>query len=309
MLLQHAPRLVRVLLVALDFDLEFLAGKAALEARYGIDSRILSSSETHRRLPAAAPKIAGAAYCAGEGKINPLVATDRLIRAAQNAGARLHPGNAVTAIAGGRGEFRVECEQGWFTCGRIVNAAGGRAAEVAALARVHVPVQTAPQQMLVTQPSAESLPYLVSLAGRHLTLKQAVNGNLIIGGGWPAGYETAGERPVTRLASIEGNLWVAQRVLPYIGGLQIIRSWAATGVMIDGAPIIDEAPECPGFHTVVGANGYTMGPALGRIVADQILGKTPLHDPAPFRSAGRKATGNGEESASRTNSQLQDRSP
>ena len=84
-----------------------------------------------------------------------------------------------------------------------------------------LPVRSAPQQMLVTQPTATKLPFLVSLARRHLTLKQAANGNLIIGGGWPAGYETAGSKPVTRRASIEGNLWVAQRVLPFIGGLQL----------------------------------------------------------------------------------------
>lgn len=85
-----------------------------------------------------------------------------------------------------------------------------------------------------------------------------------------------------RRDSIEGNLWVAQHVFPQLGALQIIRGWGATGVMIDGAPIIGELPGHAGFYNVVGANGYTMAPILGRIVADLILtGCSPI-DIAPF---------------------------
>jgi len=53
-------------------------------------------------------------------------------------------------------------------------------------------------------------------------------------------------RLVTR-ASVEGNLWVAQQVLPQLAGLRVLRAWAAMYVDFDGAPIIGSVPGLPGF--------------------------------------------------------------
>lgn len=264
-----------------DSDLEFLRGKALLEKQFGVDSELLSAAETRNLFPGVAAHIAGAAFCAGEGKINPLTATSDLLRAAVKAGARLRERTAVFGIEYTGNEYRVLTGHGVIACKRIVNATGGWSADIAALLGSKLPVQTAPQQMLVTHPVDLKLPFLLSLARRHLTMKQTGNGNLLIGGGWPAGYDVSG-RSVTLPESIAGNLWVAKRIMPAVGRLQLIRSWATTGVMIDGAPIIGELPGQPGFYNVVGANGYTMGPALGKIMADLLLtGGTPI-DIAPF---------------------------
>ena len=62
----------------------------------------------------------------------------------------------------------------------------------------------------------------------------------------------------------------------------MIRCWGAMGVMIDGAPIIGEMPGHPGFYNVVAANGYTMGPILGRIVAQLVRTGSSDVDIAPF---------------------------
>lgn len=48
-------------------------------------------------------------------------------------------------------------------------------------------------------------------------MKQDANGNIVIGGGWPAAYEFESNRAVTLRESIEGNLWAAQRLIPEIG--------------------------------------------------------------------------------------------
>ncbi len=145
-----------------------------------------------------------------------------------------------------------------------------------------LPVKAAPQQMLVTQALTPCLPFLLSVAGRHLSMKQAANGNLVIGGGWPAAFDAERGRSHTRRDSIAGNLWVAQRVFPAVRQLDLIRSWGAVGVMIDGAPIVGELPGYPGFYNVVGANGYTMAPALGMLVAELITSGDTSVDLAPF---------------------------
>lgn len=263
-------------------DLKWLHKKAAVEKSFGVDTQILSAGEARKLFPGVADDIAGAAYCCGEGKINPLVATPQLLSAAMQCGARLAQQTTIIAIEYTNNRYRVSTDRGVITCNKIINATGGWSAGVARLVGASLPVKSAPQQMLVTQPAQMHLPFLLSLAQRHLTMKQTQNGNILIGGGWPGRYDTIRQRAITLQNSIAGNLWVAQRVLPQIGSLQLIRSWATTGVMIDGAPIIGELPGCHGFYNVVGANGYTMGPILGRIVADLILtGHAPL-DIAPY---------------------------
>jgi glycine/D-amino acid oxidase-like deaminating enzyme/bacterioferritin-associated ferredoxin len=263
-------------------DLEFLRRKAALEKRVGVTTELLSAAETRRLLPGVAPHIVGSAYCAGEGKINPLLATPQLLAAALHAGAMLRERTVVTNIDATGSGYRLQTSRGTVNCRRVVNAAGGWADRIAGMLGVSLPVRPAPQQMLVTQAVAARLPFLLSVAGRHLSMKQAANGNLIIGGGWPASFDEQRERSHTRRDSIAGNLWVAQRVYPVVRQLDLIRSWGAVGVMIDGAPIVGELPDFPGFYNVVGANGYTMAPALGMLIAELITSGDASVDLAPF---------------------------
>ena len=105
-------------------------------------------------------------------------------------------------------------------------------------------------------------------------MKQAAAGNLIIGGAWSAGTAATTGRPYILRDSLEGNLWVAERVLPAVSGLHILRSWAAMNVDIDGAPIIGPLEGLPGAVVVAGANGYTLGPLLGRVAAETVASGT-----------------------------------
>jgi glycine/D-amino acid oxidase-like deaminating enzyme len=40
---------------------------------------------------------------------------------------------------------------------------------------------------------------------------------------------------------------------------------------IDGAPIVGEHPDAPGFYNAVTSNGYTLGPIMGKTIAELIL--------------------------------------
>ncbi|MDA0923827.1 MAG: FAD-dependent oxidoreductase, partial [Proteobacteria bacterium] len=111
---------------------------------------------------------------------------------------------------------------------------------------------------------------------RHLTMKQATAGNLIIGGAWSAAADPVTGRTRILRESLEGNLWVAERVLPGVAGLHVLRSWAAMNVDIDGAPLVGHLPGHPDCVVVAGANGYTLGPLLGRHAADAVAtGRQP----------------------------------
>ncbi|WP_447555116.1 FAD-dependent oxidoreductase [Vreelandella sp. EE22] len=266
-----------------DAQMRFLESKAALERSLGIDTQMIDRGDIERKLPAISDAVVGGAWCSEEGKINPLLATPALVRAARQAGARFFTGDAVHKVEHASGRWMITTESGCrYRANKVVNAAGAWAGEIGRLAGVPVPVHAAPLQMIVTEAAEPIVDVLLAHADRHLTLKQAANGNVIIGGGWPAGLSIpfGYQRPLRE--SIEGNLWVAQHVLPALNQLRVLRTWAAININIDGAPILGEAPHRPGFYNAVTSNGFTLGPLVGRITADVIIRGKSDWDLAPF---------------------------
>jgi glycine/D-amino acid oxidase-like deaminating enzyme len=268
-----------------EADLAFLSAKTAVERAQGIDCEVIDRAALRQLEPALDERFVGAAFCPQEGKINPLVATQGIFEAARAAGARIVTGVEVQALERRDGAFLVTTNRGTLRAGRVVNAAGAFASRIGAMLGVDVPVFGAPLQMVVTEAAEPLVSRLVAHADRHLTLKQAGNGNFIIGGGWTAGLDPVRQHPRPLRASLEGNLWVAQHVVPALRKLHVIRSWAAMNINIDGAPILGEHPALPGFFTCVTSNGYTLGPIMGETTAALVLGRDPGRDVAPFSIA------------------------
>ena len=269
-----------------DAGMRFLDAKAGLERSHGIEAEVIDGATLRRLSPALSGDLLGAELCPMEGKINPLRATYAVARRAQQHGARLLRGCDVQAIERLPGEgagFEVRTSRGTIRTGRIVNASGAWSSAVGAMLGVKIPVQGAPLQMIVTEPAPPLVDHLIAHADRHLSLKQAASGGLLIGGGWTAAFHPDMRLNRAERASIEGNLWVARRVLPAVSGLHMVRCWAGMNVNIDGAPILGEAPGVPGFYNAVTSNGYTLAPIAAKLVADLVAhGRTDI-DIAPFR--------------------------
>lgn len=265
-----------------EAGMEFLRAKAALERRYGIENEIIDAAQLRALAPTLSSRLLGAEYVRGEGKINPLRATYAVLEQARRQGARFMRGANVTAIRGREAGWEVETSRCRVRAGRIVNASGPWAREVAALVGVPIPVQCAPLQMIVTEPAPPLLEHLVAHADRHLSLKQTRHGGLVIGGAWPAAFDAARRFNLVIPRSVEGNLWVAHQVLPQLAGLHVLRAWAAMNIHIDGAPIIGELPGRRGFFNCVTSNGYTLAPVVARLSVDLMLRKQTQLDPKPF---------------------------
>jgi D-hydroxyproline dehydrogenase subunit alpha len=263
-------------------EMEFLRRKTELERSYGIDSELIGANELQALEPHLAHRFAGAALCRDEGKINPLTATLSIVRLAKAAGARFESFAGVTGIARDSGRWSVRTEAGEVMARRVVNCAGGWASLVAGMAARPIPVHGAPLQMIVTEPGPKLVSHLVAHGGRHLSLKQADAGGLIIGGAWPASLDPVTGASQVEMASIEGNAWVAAHVLPAAAKLRIVRVWAAMNINIDGAPIIGEMPGAPGFWNCVTSNGYSLAPVVARITADLMLRGRSDHPHAMF---------------------------
>ncbi|MFK7996567.1 MAG: FAD-dependent oxidoreductase [Granulosicoccus sp.] len=264
--------------------IRFLEDKVRAEAQVGIQSEVIDAAGVKAIIPAISDKIIGAAWCPGEGKINPLVATPALAQAARDSGAVIEEFAPVRGIKREGAGYSIKTDRGEITAPRILIAAGGWSTQIAQMLGAELPVRGAPLQMIVTAPAPPLVPCLLAHAGRHLTMKQAASGSIIIGGAWPASPGPEGYAEVLP-DSLEGSLWVAAHTVPPVGSLQMIRSWAAMNIDIDGAPLIGPLPGFEGVSIAATANGYTLGPFMGREAAALALSGRARQDLDAFSMA------------------------
>jgi D-hydroxyproline dehydrogenase subunit alpha len=257
--------------------MDWLRRKSAMERRWGIESHVLGANELRDLAPALAETMVGADFVPAEGYGDPLRGTLAVLKLAQRHGARMLRGAEVLGIVREGAAWRVTTSKGVITAGKIVNAAGPWSAHIGRMVGLDLPVTGTVQQVIVTEPAPPMTQHLIALANRHLSLKQQASGGFLVGGGWFGGFDPTTGQTHNLRRNIEGNLWVCAQVLPVLRSLNIVRSWTGINPAIDRAPILGDAPGLPGFFNAVSANGYTLGPVIGRITADAVLGREPVN--------------------------------
>ncbi|WP_207792092.1 FAD-dependent oxidoreductase [Siccirubricoccus phaeus] len=264
-----------LMLAETEAQFAWARAKVAVERKQGLESHLLGANELYSLAPYLGPGFLGASWSPLEGQIDALRGTTALKRLAAKAGARLREGVEVQAMAREGAGFAVTTAGGVIRAGRVVNCAGAYAGRVGEMLGVSLPVIGSVQQVIATEAAAPTMRHLVAHAARHLSLKQGDGGHVLVGGGWPGVLDARGS-PRNLRRSIEGNLWVAGRVLPSLAGMHAIRAWTGLAVEVDRAPLLGEAPGVPGFFHAVTSNGYTLAPICGRMTADAVLGKAEI---------------------------------
>lgn len=256
--------------------MEWLRRKSAMERRWGIESHVFGANELASIAPALSDRMVGADFVPAEGYGDPLRGTLAVRTLALRHGARILAGAEVHAIERDGPGWIIATSRGRIEAGSVVNATGPWAARTGRMVGLNLPVTGTVQQVIVTEPAPVLTRHLIAVANRHLSLKQQASGGFLVGGGWFGGFDKATGRTHALQQSIAGNLWVCGRVLPALHGLTMIRSWTGINPAIDRAPILGEAPGLPGFYNTVTANGYTLGPIVGRLTAEAILHGEPI---------------------------------
>jgi glycine/D-amino acid oxidase-like deaminating enzyme len=253
-----------------EAGIAWLRRKSAMERRWGIESHVLSANELRSLAPALSDHLFGADFVPAEGYGDPLRGTLAVRTLALRHGARVLAGAEVRGITREGTGWSVATSRGRIEAGIVVNATGPWASRIGHMVGLGLPVTGTVQQVMVTEPAPMLTRHLIAVAHRHLSLKQQASGGFLVGGGWFGGYDPATGRTFNERRSIEGNLWTCGRVLPALHELSIVRCWTGVNPAIDRAPILGEAPGLLGFWNVVTANGYTLGPIVGRLTADAI---------------------------------------
>jgi glycine/D-amino acid oxidase-like deaminating enzyme len=260
-------------------QLDFLVRKAAREKVLGLDVAILERGELERIAPYLGPAVIGAEFCAEEGKVNPLLANAAMRRWVRKLGVPVLWQEPVLRLERDGKVFRATTEKGVVRAGRVVLAAGYNAKPLAAGLGFNLPAVGDALHVNITESTAGFIHHLVQHAGRPITLKQLGSGQAVIGGGWPAELQRPGEIPRNKLASMIGNLSLAQHIVPQLGALRVIRTWAGVNTFVDGCGVIGPVAALPGLYFAIpGDAGYTLGPITGRLAADCVLGRKPGAD-------------------------------
>jgi glycine/D-amino acid oxidase-like deaminating enzyme len=74
--------------------------------------------------------------------------------------------------------------------------------------------------------------------------------------------------------------------LPALANLEFAETWAGMiDVTPDIVPVMDESPAHRGYFVAAGfsGHGFGIGPGAGRVLADKVLGRPPVHDLHRFR--------------------------
>ena len=281
-------RITGGLMVAEDGEqLDSLDRKCRRENRSGVETSILDRNELRSIAPYLGDAFLGACYCAQEGKVNPLLANAAIERQALAAGAVIHRNTEVTGFDRDSASYEVHAGASRYSARRLVLAAGAGSGKLAAKLSCRLETRAEPLHMNVTDPAEPIIKHLVQHASRPITLKQLQAGHVVIGGGWPA---AAGDTPQVLQTSVVGNLELAEQMVPAIGGLRLLRTWAGINPVVDMLSVLGEVRASPGlFIAVPGDAGYTLGPLCARQLADELLGRPaeyPLQAFSPARFEG-----------------------
>lgn len=264
-----------------------LEERMALKRAAGAPIEMISANRVADLEPGLSRRIVAASHCALDGHADSSLtgAHYRGLLQANDIALREHA--PVMSIAREDACF-VLIAGGERVCARrILLACGGWLEHVAAMIGVVLPVRVRVNTVSVTERAPPLIAAVIGHATGLLTLKQKSNGTVLIGGGWQGtGTPEAGRGDVA-LDTLLTNLRLAQFALPGLRDIRLMRSWTGFESNVpDFYPLAGQAPGVPdAFILGCVRGGYTIGPFIGELMGDLILGREPalpLFDPGRF---------------------------
>lgn len=187
----------------------------------------------------------------------------------------IQEGRRVCGVTTADGEIRAD---------RVVLAAGAWSGELLKRLGLELPVEPVKGQMILYKCAEDFLPSMVLAKGRYAIPRR--DGHILVGS--TLEYSGFDKTPTdSALASLKAS---AEELLPALGDAEVVGHWAGLRPgSPEGIPFIGELPSHPGLWLNCGhfRNGLVLAPASCQLLADLMLGREPIIDPAPYAPAGR----------------------
>jgi len=254
----------------------------ALQNGLGVPSRMIGPEEAQRLSPLISTDgLLAAAWSPTDGHCTPESVVLGYATAARRHGARLVPHCAVTGVRVQDGAITgVETDRGTVATDTVVCAAGPWSQAVGAMAGVDLPVTPLRRQIVVTEPVPHlppELPMTIDFATSFYFHGE--------GRGLLMGLSDPDERPGFSLD--RSDAWlprlgeVVARRAPALADVGLRSGWAGLYEMTpDHNALIGESAQVARFLYATGfsGHGFLMGPAVGEVVRDLVLRRSPPVD-------------------------------
>jgi sarcosine oxidase, subunit beta len=251
----------------------------------GAGIEMISAERVGELEPAISARVVAASWCSDDGYANPGLTSVYYRALLGQAGVEIVERAPVVGIDRDGGEFHLVTEGRIVRARRILLACGGWLRSAGAMLDLDLPIRARINTVSVTERGPKLIRGIVGHATGLLTLKQSENGTLLIGGGWQGQGSPETGRGRVDPDTLLPNLQFARYTLPAIGNLRIVRAWTGYEANVpDFFPLAGAIPGIEGAF-VLGCvrGGYTIGPYIGALMGDLILGREPempLFDPS-----------------------------
>lgn len=268
-------------------EADLLHERMAMKRAAGADIEMIAPARVAEIEPAISKRVVAASWCADDGYANSSLTGAYYRKLLGATGVQIVEGAQVGAIGRDRGAFEIVTPKRVVSARRLLLACGAWLKSAGAMLGIDLPIRARVNTVSVTERGPKLMHGIVGHATGLLTMKQSRNGTILVGGGWQGqGTPEAGRGRVDPDTMLP-NLQLAQYALPEIERLRIVRSWTGYEANVpDFFPLAGAVPGVEGAF-ILGCvrGGYTIGPYIGALMGDLILGCTPempLFDPARF---------------------------
>ena len=268
----------------------------------GIDFEMLSPAEVKAKHPyLETGDVLAGLWDPYDGDIDPAQLTQAMAKGARDKGAEVYRNTKVTAIERtASGEWRITTDKGTITAEKVINAAGYRGGEIAAMVGVYLPIVTLSHQYMVT----EDIPELVARGTERLPLvrdpdvsyylRQERHSLLLGPYEWQATAHWLDGIPdefanqlfdddLDRLGDYIERAIGQAPILGTVGIKTVING--PIPYAPDGNPLMGPAPGLPGFyHACAFTFGIVQAGGAGKSIAEWVVNGHPEWDMWPLDS-------------------------
>jgi sarcosine oxidase subunit beta len=257
-----------------------------LQNRLGVPSRLISPDEAQRLCPYLTTEgLLAAVHSPTDGHCRPGLVVQGYARAAARAGVRFATHTTVAGIdtSGGR-VTAVHTDRGPIVCSAVICAAGAWSAPIGAMAGVDLPVRPVRRQLALTTPltpPAPRIPFTIDFSSSAYFHNS--DDGLLFGladPDEPEGFDTTWTPGWLDLFRE-----VVRHRAPALADMETSGGWAGLyEVTPDHNALIGRSGELTNFLYATGfsGHGFLQAPAVGEIVRDLYLDRTPFIDVGPL---------------------------
>jgi sarcosine oxidase subunit beta len=261
-----------LMLVFDEREKELVNSTIPLQNRLNVPTRWMTPDDIARFVPGLNVNSAlGGAYCPTDGTCYPYAVLWAYAEASRRLGVEVRVRTNVAHVARRNGGYVVKTDGDEFEAPRILNVAGARSKDIAAMLDVHIPTQPHRHEIAVTESLKAFLTPMVISPKKGYYFSQSLRGEIVGGIGdenEPASYNTRSSPDfLFRYAS------ALRETFPALGRVRIIRQWAGLyDVSPDARPIIGGVDGIDGYYHACGfsGHGFMLSPVVARLLSEQI---------------------------------------